>query len=206
MTINKKVNIIYLLKKNDYYCFINKTKSGTLSLLNGGALKKLDYDNIQYYYDNMDKVIARLQPPLNEYNNYQKKIADEIINIGGSGRIHGCIIDIDFYNHIYVNPFDATLTAYWASDIINKLVYPDIRTLLKNECPSLYSNYLELLERRNVKVLAIKQSETKVLAQEYLDTDIYRASNEIKKMQKLSSNVLTTWCNIKPDIKALPNK
>ena len=206
MTINKKVNIIYLLKKNDYYCFINKTKSGTLSLLNGGALKKLDYDNIQYYYDNMDKVIARLQPPLNEYNNYQKKIADEIINIGGSGRIHGCIIDIDFYNHIYVNPFDATLTAYWASDIINKLVYPDIRTLLKNECPSLYSNYLELLERRNVKVLAIKQSETKVLAQEYLDTDIYRASNEIKKMQKLSSNVLTPWCNIKPDIKALPNK
>ena len=206
MTINKKVNIIYLLKKNDYYCFINKTKSGTLSLLNGGALKKLDYDNIQYYYDNMDKVIARLQSPLNEYNNYQKKIADEIINIGGSGRIHGCIIDIDFYNHIYVNPFDATLTAYWASDIINKLVYPDIRTLLKNECPSLYSNYLELLERRNVKVLAIKQTETKVLAQEYLDTDIYRASNEIKKMQKLSSNVLTTWCNIKPDIKALPNK
>ena len=27
----------------------------------------------------------------------------------------------------------------------------------------------------------------------YLDTDIYKASREIKKMQKLSSNILTSW-------------
>jgi hypothetical protein len=33
------------------------------------------------------------------------------------------------------------------------------------------------------------------LPQEYLKTDIYKVSREIKKMQKLNSNVLTTWYN-----------
>lgn len=31
------------------------------------------------------------------------------------------------------------------------------------------------------------------LPQIYLDTDIYKASKEIKKMQKLSSNILSFW-------------
>lgn len=31
---------------------------------------------------------------------------------------------------------------------------------------------------------------------EYLNTDIYNASREIKKMQKLHSNILTTWYNV----------
>ena len=32
-----------------------------------------------------------------------------------------------------------------------------------------------------------------ISAQIYLDTDIYKASREIKKMQKLNSNILSTW-------------
>lgn len=31
------------------------------------------------------------------------------------------------------------------------------------------------------------------MPQVYLETDIYRASREVKKLQKLSSHVLTTW-------------
>lgn len=29
--------------------------------------------------------------------------------------------DIDFYNHVYVNPVDGTISCYWASDIIHKI-------------------------------------------------------------------------------------
>ena len=36
-------------KKNGYYCFLHKGKTGTLSILNGGTFKKLMHKNEQYY-------------------------------------------------------------------------------------------------------------------------------------------------------------
>lgn len=211
MTFNRQVNILYMLKKNGYYCFIHKTKTGSLSMLNGGVLKKLNAKDVHYYYDNMDAVIASIETPLRKYTAYQESIADEIKKIGGNGYIHGCIIDIDFYNHIYINPVDMTVRSYWASDIINKLVYPTIQALLKNNCPELYSNYLKLIEGKKSNPLAVKKTKNEValLPQEYLETDIYKVSREIKKMQKLSSNILTTWYddilnkNTLPDNKSL---
>ena len=201
MTFNRQVNILYMLKKNGYYCFIHKPKSGSLSLLNGGALKKLNVKDVNYYYDNMDSMIATIETPLKIYTAYQESIADVIRKIGGHGEIHGCIIDIDYYNHVYVNPIDMTVRSYWASDIINKLVYPNASALLKAKCPELYANYLKLVESEIPNPLAVKQtkSEVALLPQEYLETDIYKASREIKKMQKLNSNVLTTWYDIVPE-------
>ena len=208
MTFNRQVNILYMLKKNGYYCFIHKTKTGSLSMLNGGALKKLNTKDVNYYYDNMDSMIAFIETPLKKYTAYQESIADEIRKIGGSGWIHGCIIDIDYYNHVYVNPVDMTVRSYWASDIVNKLVYPTVPALLKNECPELYANYLKLIEGEKSNPLAVKQTKNEVslLPQEYLETDIYKASREIKKMQKLNSNVLTTWYDIVPERNELPCK
>ena len=195
MTFNRQVNVLYMLKKQGYYCFIHKTKAGKLSMLNGGAFKKLDVKDVQYYFDNMDKMVAFIEAPLKKYTDYQNSISKEIKKIGGCGRIHGCIIDIDYYNHIYVNPIDLTITGYWASDIINKLVYPNVPKLLKSKCPILYANYLKLIEENDTNYLLMKQikNEVSLLPQEYLETDIYKASREIKKMQKLSSKILTLW-------------
>lgn len=51
-----------------------------------------------------------------------------------------------------------------------------------------------LLKGNSENPLALKQqTNITVLPQTYLDTDIYKASREIKKMQKLSSNILTSW-------------
>ena len=146
MSFTREVNILYMLKKMGYYCFIHQTKSNSLTLLNGGARKKLDEIDIHYYYNHMDTVISYIKKPLDKYTNIQHKISKEIQKIGGSGHIHGCIIDIDYYNHIYVNPVDMTITSYWASDIINKTVYPDIPSLLKGKCPNLYNNYLKVIK------------------------------------------------------------
>lgn len=207
MIFNRQINILYMLKKNEYYCFIHKTKTGSLSMLNGGALRKLDVKDVKYYYDNMDSMVAFIEAPLNKYRAYQESIANEIKRIGGCGWIHGCIIDIDFYTHIYVNPVDMTVRSYRASDIINKLVYPTVPALLKNECPELYANYLKMIEGEKANPLAVKltKNEVALLPQEYLETDIYKASREIKKMQKLSSKVLTTWYDIVPERNELPS-
>lgn len=41
-----------------------------------------------------------------------------------------------------------------------------------------------------------KQTELALLPQLYLDTDIYKASREISKMQRLGSRILTIWNEI----------
>ncbi|MDE5789001.1 MAG: metallophosphoesterase, partial [Clostridia bacterium] len=203
MDFNRDGYNIFMLKKSDYYCFIAKSNKGYLLILNGGNLKRLEHKDINYYFENIDKVISYIKTPLDKFTDYQKQIANEIKVIGGSGTIHGAIIDIDFFNHIFVNPLDLKTTAYWASDIVNKKIFNDTPTLLQHNCPTIYANYLKLIESKSENAIILKKSEIVKMPSIYLDTDIYRASMEIKKMQKLSSNILSIW--IEPEVKKLSN-
>lgn len=196
ITFNREVNILYMLKKNGYYCFIHQSKGGSLTILNRGALKRLEMKDIQYYYDKMESVIVMIKCPLDKYTAIQEKLSAEIRKIGGNGNIHGCIIDIDWYNHVYVNPVDLKITGYSASDIVNKKIYPNVPALLENECPEMYSKYTEMLKgsSKNLPILAKgTEAEVSILPQTYLCTDIYNQSRQMNKMQKLNSNILTIW-------------
>ena len=110
---------------------------------------------------------------------------------------------------VYVS-FDMTITSYYAFDIVEKRVYPNIEYILKDKCPDLYSKYKKLItdDNPNLPVLAAKTNKSiSKRPQLYLDTDIYVASREIKKMQKLHSNILTTWYEIDNDQKRIaPDK
>lgn len=194
MDFKREINQLYMLKKRGYYCFIHESQYGSLSILNGGALRRLDNDEIEYYYNRMDAVIAHIKKPLDKYASLQKQVAHEIKAIGGIGDIHGAIVDIDFYNHIYVNPYDQTITGYWASDMVCKKVYSSIPQLLEANCPQLYSAYVKRLEGKEETVFSIQnKNEGKSEMSFYPNTDIYRASKEIKKMQKLDFKILTVW-------------
>lgn len=195
MNFNREYYKIYMLKRNDVYMFVLQLREdGDLMLLNGGAIRSLGDNNIQYFYDHMAEQINYIKTPLDKFTEYQTHIANEIRQIGGIGRIHGCIIDIDFYNHIYVNPIDMKLTGYYATDIINKTVYSTIPELLKDKCPQIYENYLGLIgQGKNTLVISSKKNEVALRKQMYLETDIYRASLDIKKMQRLQSNILSVW-------------
>ncbi len=193
MTFEHKVNTIYMLKKSGYYCFLHKSTSGVLTFLNGGTSKALSQTDIEYYYNNMDKVVSIVKNPLAPYLEIQKGIAERIAMIGGRGKIHGCIIDIDWFNHIFVNPCDLKITPYWASDMIYKQVYPDIATLLMQNCPELYGPYLKLIGDCSDGQLFHMPSSYTGLPQRYLSTDIYKVSRFIKKLQRLESNILTVW-------------
>ncbi len=199
MDFNRNINILYMLKKKGYYCFIHQAKDKKLSILNGGSLKRLNYKYIEYYYNNMDKQIELLKSPLDKYMSYQKNISDAITAIGGIGYIHGCIIDIDYYNHIYLNPIDLSITGYWAEDIVYKIAYKDIPSLLQDKCPILFENYKKMLTNNKDEIMIINHLNSQLqknVSELYLDTDIYNASREIKKMQKLNQNILTVWYDI----------
>lgn len=101
-----------------------------------------------------------------------------------------------------------TVRSYWAINIINKFVYPTVPALLKAKCPELYANYLKLIEDEKYNSLAVIQTknEVELFPQEYLETDIYKVSCEIKKMQKMNLNVLTTWYDVALERNGLPYK
>lgn len=196
MTFQRSINILYMLKKNGYYCFIHQSENGGLTILDGGRRKKLEFKDVQYYFDNMDAMISMMKtsPALDEFTSLQRQISDTIKKIGGSGSIHGCIIDIDFYNHVYVNPVDKSITGYFATDIINKTVYPSVPALLKKHCPKLSAEYIRLFKGKGSNPFALKKSKNiDSMPQIYPNTDIYRASRELKKIQKLDKNILNFW-------------
>lgn len=197
LTFKREYYKLYMLKKNDYYCFITETKNHSMSILNGGALKSIGKHNIQYYYDNMDGVISIINKPLVKYQNYQLLLAKEIKKIGGLGRIHGCIIDIDWENHIYVNPIDLKVTGYNALDMVYKYAYPDIPSLLEDKCPKLFEEYRKSIGLDNKMELTLaKQNSLIKKPTFYPSTDIYDASRKIKKMQKLNDHILTYWTEV----------
>lgn len=220
MNFNRDVNELFMLKRNGYYCFIQRNKAGKLTILNGGALKTLSSCNLDYYYQNMDAQIKYIKTPLSKYQKIQEQISKEIQKLGGNGRIHGAIIDIDgdsglngwgsiAYNHLYINPVDLTITPYYALDMIYKYIYPSFPALLNDRCPKMFEVYQKLLEGRETKALVIKQfdqSELMIKPKLYTNTDIYKASRELRKMQKLNSNILSTWYDNIPDLSSSPSK
>ena len=194
---------LFMLKKNGVYMFVLQSARDTLSLLNGGQRQKLRNKDINYYYENMDRVVARINEPLNKYSALQKQVSSEIKAIGGSGHIHGAIVDIDWSNHIYVNPMDSKLTPYFASSMTRKWVYPTLRLLLKEKCPSKYNNYIKFIgeqPKASVNLPAIRNNREIRFSGE---TDIYKASRIINKMQKLNRGILCMW--IDPEIKKIEN-
>lgn len=190
----------FMLKKNEYYCFFfygldTFTRRTGLFLLNGGQIEYMSCEsNVEYYYNNMDEVISIIRKPLDRFTAIQQTIADQIKVIGGNGFIHGAIVDIDFNNHIYVNPYDLTITAYWGADIVYKKVYKNIPSLLKAECPTLYGNYIKCIEDKKENALVTRNDvEIDLKPKSYYDTKIYNVSREIKKMQRVNKGILTTW-------------
>ncbi len=53
-------------------------------------------------------------------------------------------VDIDFYNHIYLNPIDGKVVPYYALSTYDKWVYKDVKSLLLERCPELIDRYLEI--------------------------------------------------------------
>ena len=98
MTFSNTKGIIYMLKRNGIYCFILKNED-KLYLLDGGKQVRLNND-LDYYYDNLPIYAQNIERLIGKYNNALKIISEKIKKIGGSGKIHGCIVDIDFFNHI----------------------------------------------------------------------------------------------------------
>lgn len=180
----------YLLKKNDILMFVYKNDKGNLYIMNGGRQNKLDHKDIEYYYNNMDNYSIIIKEGTKSYYEYINQLSDYIKSIGGSGNVHGTIVDIDFYNHVYVNIYDSKITPYWAASMDYKIVYPSFQELLSNHCPKM----LENMNSNKNELVAMKNELIPSSGGFYEDTKIYRESRIMKKIQYLiDDNIIRVW-------------
>ena len=195
LNFNSRDGNVIMLKREGSYLFLYKKDNGKLYLLKGGMLKSLDENDVNYYYENMTTFAYAVRKVFEKYDVMLKKISDFVRTFGGSGIVHGCIIDIDFYNHIYLNPFDGSVNPYYALSIIDKWVYKDIKSLLIAHCPQLTDKFIEVTRNGTIDLEDKSSKEYAIALSEYVpETKIYNPSRIIRSFQYLREvNVIREW-------------
>lgn len=129
---------MYVLIQNGFYGFFLIRTGGTsrgISIVNGGKTKKItNSTDIGWICDNFSIVLSKYLQLLIPLRTAQEKLSSELKELGLDGTIHGCIVDIDFYHHIMINPMDGMFTYYYSpifGSVQNLSSFPDVIKSLK---------------------------------------------------------------------------
>ena len=190
---------IYMIKQGDIYMFLLKSAK-SLCLLSGGKRKKLDYIDVDYYYNNLEVYAEYVKNLVEPYKRFIQRISNEVKRIGGDGTIHGCIVDIGFFSHIYVNPFDGKITPYWALNVSSRKPYNSIRELIEKDEPQLLSRFDFEYKEKNIPIICecAKGKESKnelaVIPEWVFGTEMYEPSRIMNAVQYVwEKNVIRIW-------------
>lgn len=197
---------LYMIKNNGYYGFFLISKKvgehmlpGTF-ICKGGRIERISDDtNITKYYDTFSGMIRAYLNVLSPYRHTQEMIAEAVRAFGGTGRIHGYIIDIDFTNHIMLNPNDGKVTFYHSPIWGYIITFSTLRGLLSEHAPSLLSSYNKsiLSVKNGVDLLDRIQNNdgfNNTLLKLRIKSSIYIDSNKMNQLQRLfDANILRDW-------------
>ncbi len=199
LDFNRRDGEIKMLKRDGLYLFMYRNNNGRLYLLKGGRLTKVggkfEYQFESYYYNNMVSFGYAIKNLFEKYDTMLKRLSDYVRTFGGRGTVHGCIIDIDFYNHLYLNPIDGKVVPYYALSKYEKWVYKDVKSLLLENCPELIDKYLETTKGNVPSIEHTSVEEYAVALATYVpETDMYEPSRIIRSFQYLREvNVIREW-------------
>jgi len=200
----------YLIKKNGFYGFFFIDKFCT-KICSGGAVKKIsDIIEIEYFYETFNEMVNTYLRILKPYRKLQEKIASEIKQLNlpeyCSGRIHGAIVDFDFYHHVMINPIDGTISVYYSPafglvqkiDSLNDL----IGSIETNGCLRQNKGKIALAKKAdNLPVNSVirksfgeVREKDKELQRIQIGDSVYAYSRIINQLQRLfTSGVLREW-------------
>lgn len=194
MTCNRE-GTYTMIKRDSLYCFFYQD-GGKLYMLDGGMIRDASGHDLEYYFENMTKYGEAVGGFVKEYQDRLRTISSMVKAIGGNGRMHGCIVDVDFYNHVYLNPFDGTVTSYTATDVVNKHVFPGFEAMLESERKDLLPEYRRMLDQGGTSLPAVLTKQTGSEGY-YSGTDIYRVSRLFYTMQHLTESlVIRRWDDV----------
>lgn len=195
---------LYVLKQDGYVGFFLTSPNGVY-ICNGGHIRKIgEPEPLDRYMENFMAVINKYITVLSPLRRIQERLAAYVKSFGGTGRIHGTIVDINFENHVMINTSDGTLTFYNSPVFGLVKTYPDIGTLLHVHCPGLEAAYLKV---GNSQLVPLKKelSDTK---SSYEHVDIknsqYAVSRRVNALQRLfDKHILRDW-NPRLETRQLP--
>lgn len=185
--------------------FVAVSKTGTHSILQGARLRKAT-QTLEYYYSNMEKYANSVLSGFKEYWNALDIISEQVKLLHGDGTIHGCIVDIDDYNHIYLNPYDGTVVPYYAISMDDKDVFDNVTSLLSVKRRDLlkYSKKLLIENTKSNNILAVYRSNPLALVSKddvvnkksikVYSREMYTVSTRIKPLQDIrKTGLVQVW-------------
>ena len=108
----------YVLKRKGYYGFFLLRKTGVskgISIVNGGATKKLTSSTeMSWVCENFDIILSKYLQSMIPLRKLQEQLSKELKDLGLDGKIHGTIVDIDFFHHIMINLYDNSISYYYS--------------------------------------------------------------------------------------------
>lgn len=106
---------MYVIKSHGFYGFFIVNDKKGISILNGGTTKRITTaTNIEWVVENFNAVIEKYLHALAPLRNRQEFLSLQLKKYGFDGTIHGCIVDVDYYNHISVNPATGEISFYYS--------------------------------------------------------------------------------------------
>ena len=187
----------YMIKKSGFYGFFIMDENNGAYICYGSKCKKISHcSDIQYFYQNFTVVVYRYMLSLLPYRAAEEKISAAVKRLGLDGTIHGAIIDLDFYNHIMLNP-DGTITIYYSPYFGMVKEYDSFEGYLSTtENKKALSTYKQEKEGC-LKPLAIYNGISEDKEINSVDTSeysLYGLSRKIKNIERLfTNNVLRDW-------------
>lgn len=120
-TLHSGKSFLYVLKRKGYYGFFMVRTEGNsrgIFILDGGKTKKItDSTDMTWICENFEIVLSKYLKSLLPLRRVQKQLSKELKELGLNGTIHGTIVDIDFYHHIMLNPYENNLTYYYSPQL-----------------------------------------------------------------------------------------
>lgn len=197
VTFNREFEKLYLIKRENTYMFLMMTPKGTLQILNGGSIKKAGNHSLEYFYENLVNYSKSVKMFLSGFDSFQKNVSKDIKAIGGDGTIHGSIVDVDFYSHLYLNPLNGTITPYFAYSMVDKYVYKNVTSLLKYKCPEVYEKYEKLISDKTAPTSLVAVDNNLPITNKTVyvgSTEMYKISRILNGLQFTTKyNVVRLW-------------
>ena len=185
----------FMIKHDGYYGFFLISEKASY-ICAGGRIKKIgEYIDIREFDGAFTAMVNKYLQILSPYRKVQEQIATEVKKFGGIGSIHGTIVDIDFFNHIMIDPTSNTITYYYSPMFGYVQTYGNILELLETHNP-VFANKFKMLNGKSKTVLSIQNQI--VLQSEMVKVDVknsvYAFSNRLNQLQRLfDKKILRDW-------------
>ena len=204
--LSKETTKFYMIKICGYYGFFIVEPKKEVKICYGGKCIKIsdskDY-KIEYFYKHFITMVLKQLEGFGTYYKSLRLIQRIVQNMGLAGRIHGSIIDLNYYNHIMLNPYDNSLSFYYSETVGNVLIFGSFIELLNgsliNSVSQEHYDYI-MTEYKKYDTNSIINYKSKTTSSDFvkvsLNEGMYAVSNRMNRIQKLfEHNVLSVWNN-----------